>query len=158
MKKEAAPLLLMTRTCPRCASALAPPAGRLEACLDEHGAFVPGDQLARELPFAAMAAVEEATQRAERGDARCPACASEMALLRVERHGDWIELDHCPACRGTWFDAGEIERVKRQAPHLARAPAPVGGKALAGGSAAGVMLDPAMFVGIFELLGALFDQ
>lgn len=148
----------MPRACPRCASSLAPPTGRLESCPNHDGAFVAGPELARLLPFAAMAAVEEAAQRAEHGPTACPACGAGMALLRVARHGESIELDHCPACRGTWFDAGEIERVSRPTPRLARAGAPAGGKALAGGSAAAVLVDPGMIAGLFEILAALFTD
>jgi len=43
----------------------------------------------------------------------CPACRSP--LIVVEREG--IELDHCPRCRGFWFDEGELallaERTNR---------------------------------------------
>lgn len=35
----------------------------------------------------------------------CPACKSDMIV--VEHHN--IELDYCPACRGVWFDSGELE-------------------------------------------------
>jgi Zn-finger nucleic acid-binding protein len=34
----------------------------------------------------------------------CPACRS---LMLVVEH-DGIELDHCPACAGTWFDRDEL--------------------------------------------------
>ena len=35
---------------------------------------------------------------------KCPACRS---LMLVVEH-DGIELDHCPACTGTWFDRDEL--------------------------------------------------
>jgi Zn-finger nucleic acid-binding protein len=35
----------------------------------------------------------------------CPAC--KKLLIVAERQG--IELDCCPACRGLWFDAGELD-------------------------------------------------
>jgi Zn-finger nucleic acid-binding protein len=35
----------------------------------------------------------------------CPVC--EEPLIVVERES--IELDHCPWCRGLWFDTGELE-------------------------------------------------
>lgn len=37
----------------------------------------------------------------------CPKC--NEPLLIVEFQG--VEIDHCPDCRGTWFDAGELELV-----------------------------------------------
>lgn len=41
----------------------------------------------------------------------CPAC--QTALVVVEREG--IELDWCLACRGLWFDEGELELLGEQA-------------------------------------------
>ncbi len=35
----------------------------------------------------------------------CPVCKSDMIVVERNR----IELDHCPSCGGTWFDAGELE-------------------------------------------------
>ncbi len=35
---------------------------------------------------------------------RCPACKSPMFAMEY----DGLELDHCPHCAGTWFDAGEL--------------------------------------------------
>lgn len=37
----------------------------------------------------------------------CPAC--RQPLIIVEFQG--VEVDHCPGCRGTWFDAGELELI-----------------------------------------------
>ena len=34
----------------------------------------------------------------------CPHCKSPMFVM--EYHG--LELDHCPACEGVWFDSGEL--------------------------------------------------
>jgi Zn-finger nucleic acid-binding protein len=36
---------------------------------------------------------------------RCPACKSLLIVVEWRQ----IELDHCPACKGTWFDAGELD-------------------------------------------------
>lgn len=36
---------------------------------------------------------------------RCPTCRRDLLVVEWRR----IELDHCPACRGTWFDAGELD-------------------------------------------------
>jgi Zn-finger nucleic acid-binding protein len=35
----------------------------------------------------------------------CPACHNTMIILEHEQ----VELDYCPACRGVWLDAGELE-------------------------------------------------
>lgn len=37
----------------------------------------------------------------------CPVCASPMIIVELQG----VEVDHCPACRGTWFDSGELELV-----------------------------------------------
>ena len=37
----------------------------------------------------------------------CPAC--KEAMIIVEHSG--VELDCCPACRGLWLDAGELELI-----------------------------------------------
>jgi Zn-finger nucleic acid-binding protein len=37
----------------------------------------------------------------------CPAC--HEPLIAFELHG--IEIDHCPACLGTWLDSGELEQI-----------------------------------------------
>ncbi|MGI9592319.1 MAG: zf-TFIIB domain-containing protein, partial [Myxococcota bacterium] len=36
--------------------------------------------------------------------AACPKCAKPMASWTPGA----VELDHCPACRGLWFDANEL--------------------------------------------------
>ncbi len=36
---------------------------------------------------------------------RCPVCKSPLLVVEWRR----VELDHCPSCRGTWFDAGELD-------------------------------------------------
>jgi hypothetical protein len=36
---------------------------------------------------------------------RCPVCKSPLLVVEWRR----VELDHCPACHGTWFDAGELD-------------------------------------------------
>lgn len=42
---------------------------------------------------------------------KCPAC--KTALVVVEREG--IEIDWCLACRGLWFDGGELELLGEKA-------------------------------------------
>ena len=42
----------------------------------------------------------------------CPRCSAEME--RFENGG--VLLDQCAACRGTWFDTGEIARVYKLGP------------------------------------------
>ena len=35
----------------------------------------------------------------------CPVCKSDMIIVEQAN----IELDYCTACRGVWFDSGELE-------------------------------------------------
>lgn len=35
----------------------------------------------------------------------CPNCDERMIVVEL----DGIEVDHCPACHGVWFDTGELE-------------------------------------------------
>jgi Zn-finger nucleic acid-binding protein len=37
----------------------------------------------------------------------CPACKSHTLIVEYSN----IELDYCPACRGVWFDSGELEML-----------------------------------------------
>jgi len=37
----------------------------------------------------------------------CPKCREPLIVVEYEG----VEVDHCPDCRGTWFDAGELELV-----------------------------------------------
>jgi len=40
---------------------------------------------------------------------RCPVCKSPLMVVEWRQ----IELDHCPRCQGTWFDAGELDLLLR---------------------------------------------
>ncbi len=42
------------------------------------------------------------------GAMRCPKCRAEMELLDV----DGVQVDRCSECRGLWFDAGEVDKLK----------------------------------------------
>ena len=41
----------------------------------------------------------------------CPACRSAMVIIEYND----IELDYCTACKGVWFDAGELELLLESA-------------------------------------------
>ncbi len=43
----------------------------------------------------------------------CPRCHAAMARREVEVLGPNVHVDVCPACRGMWFDGGELRRVLR---------------------------------------------
>jgi transposase len=38
---------------------------------------------------------------------RCPKCGMELSTVRYAG----IEIDRCFCCRGTWLDAGELEKI-----------------------------------------------
>ncbi len=40
---------------------------------------------------------------------KCPVDKSDMIAVEYNK----IEVDHCPKCQGTWFDAGEIELLHK---------------------------------------------
>ena len=42
----------------------------------------------------------------------CPGCDSR--LVQVDQEG--IQIDVCTTCRGTWFDAGELEQLQKKRP------------------------------------------
>jgi len=41
----------------------------------------------------------------------CPVCRSQTLIVEFNN----IELDNCPACRGVWFDSGELELLLESA-------------------------------------------
>ncbi|MFH1652404.1 MAG: zf-TFIIB domain-containing protein [Chloroflexota bacterium] len=49
----------------------------------------------------------------------CPRCKQDMIVVEHQQ----IELDHCPNCKGAWFDAGELglllECSRMESPDLA---------------------------------------
>lgn len=46
----------------------------------------------------------------------CPDCGSTLWPREIlTAPGGRIQVDHCPTCRGTWFDHWEINRLPRQA-------------------------------------------
>jgi acetyl-CoA carboxylase beta subunit len=38
---------------------------------------------------------------------KCPKCGSDLHTLQLKG----LDVDRCPACNGTWFDAGEMEQL-----------------------------------------------
>ena len=42
---------------------------------------------------------------------KCPACDTPLVVVEREE----IELDWCAACRGLWFDEGELELLGEKA-------------------------------------------
>lgn len=44
----------------------------------------------------------------------CPTCPSELKI--AERRG--VEIDYCPACRGIWLDAGELDKIVERSANL----------------------------------------
>ncbi len=52
-------------------------------------------------------AADEKVRLRELHHMKCPKCG--MDLTEIEFRG--IQLDRCVTCNGTWFDAGEIEKL-----------------------------------------------
>jgi PAT family beta-lactamase induction signal transducer AmpG len=44
------------------------------------------------------------------GAMRCPKCRSDMEQVMIES----IEVDRCSACRGLWFDSGELSKLRNK--------------------------------------------
>lgn len=40
----------------------------------------------------------------------CPRCSIELNQLEREN----VPIDQCPACKGLWLDAGELELISRR--------------------------------------------
>lgn len=40
----------------------------------------------------------------------CPKCCCEMEQIKI----DLVELDRCPSCQGLWFDARELDMLRKQ--------------------------------------------
>ena len=38
---------------------------------------------------------------------KCPKCGMDLQTFELQG----VNVDHCPACMGAWFDRGEIERL-----------------------------------------------
>lgn len=47
---------------------------------------------------------------------KCPRCNTELQMSN--KHG--IRIEHCPSCRGKWFDHGELERLLKRMSVLER--------------------------------------
>lgn len=165
----------MASACPRCREPLSPRAvgrARVHECPRQHGLFLPAHDLRALVPVAAVAALEEAMERARQDGLACAACGDAkpaMRLLAVQRHGESIEVDACATCGGHWFDAGELERVRRASKHVpgaaasraASAGTPPGASALSGGGGAGegivaAVAEPGAWF-LLEILASLFD-
>lgn len=72
-------------------------------------------ELERRKTWAKEQSAKMATEERERlkklHHMKCPKCG--MDLTTIEFQG--INLDRCPSCNGTWFDAGEVEQLMKPA-------------------------------------------
>lgn len=80
---------------------------RYHSCEDCHGFWIPGDSLTRALSDRGLDNFRQLPALSVPG-VKCPDC--HQACQVVVLHG--CTLDMCERCRGVWFDAGEVERVK----------------------------------------------
>ncbi len=44
---------------------------------------------------------------------KCPRCTKDLVLKNIPEKGLLIETDYCQACKGTWFDKGELEKIEQ---------------------------------------------
>lgn len=163
--------------CPRCAStggasALSPrDAGgvRLEGCARCGGVFLARadvDRLLATLPADALSA-SDAVGGAPvdtRAPLACPVCARPMARTHARLAA--IDLDRCGA-HGTFYDRGEIRKLAdalrgstfrgAAAPSPAAPAAPAAKKKDEGTGVGDVVDGAAVAVGIFEIVGSIFD-
>jgi acetyl-CoA carboxylase beta subunit len=56
------------------------------------------------------AQAQEEQERRQTHYMKCPKCGAD--LVTEEYMG--VEVDRCPDCKGTWFDAGETEDLLRR--------------------------------------------
>lgn len=114
---------VMTRSCPRCATALLAidvgTGATVHACRMCRGMFVPARAWRRVLETGSLAEEIEARLGAVAGGAavigdaavRCPTCAREMERKLFGRSSE-VTIDVCDAGgHGVWVDWGELSRV-----------------------------------------------
>jgi len=108
-------------TCPKCGAPLETaevmPGAIVHACPACFGAFYSKGELAVPVDLA----------KPKPAPWSCPVCADAMETGTVcDGH---IELDRCPTCGGLWFDAGELDALRRLTgvEQLVRAPGADGG-------------------------------
>ena len=53
---------------------------------------------------------------------KCPTCP-DTTLVMADRQG--VEIDYCPACRGSWLDRGELDKLLDRAATATSVLAPV---------------------------------
>lgn len=91
----------------------------VDACPDCEGCWLDGGELdalvagpgksAGELLATARAELDREHGATTTGS-MCPRCQKDK-LGRMVLHG--VTLDRCPKCKGLWFDAGELDKVKK---------------------------------------------
>lgn len=107
----------MTLSCPRCRLPLLPAADGVDGCASCGGTFLHAALSSAVATLAGAASVVDeaaartaasaATPNDARGDAACPVCA---VVMRRHRFGLALEVDSCE--HGTWFDRGEVGRLR----------------------------------------------
>ena len=109
--------------CPRCHTTLVP--GRLTeisilqkvmSCETCKGTFIGPEDLA-EVELQEKDAIFEFRRIPGAADQQkpltCPACAITMDKATSERDAK-VVMDHCPKCKHTWLDGGEIEAMQTE--------------------------------------------
>lgn len=93
--------------CPKCDQPLEavhlPNRLTVDFCVKCRGAFYDAQEI--QVPLSEGAPCEKTFA--------CPKCRSLM--LTVEHFDGKLRLEHCESCRGIWFDAGEVLKLKELA-------------------------------------------
>ena len=112
------------RGCPRCRRTLEVVTLRwvaIDRCPGCHGEYYDTGEVDPQLDLApgerewVMSHAEPAPHDTPQGKAMdCPGCRGPMGTWRVPGP-DPVVVDVCPACNGTWLDAGEVGRLRAAA-------------------------------------------
>lgn len=121
------------KNCPRCGAPLDPnseivPGAVVHVCSGCYGSFYSKAELAVPLDL----------YEPKASKLKCPACAGDMQVGTV--YEGKIELDRCKSCGGVWFDAGEVDALRRIAgvERIARLPGEEAPEEAAPGAAAAI--------------------
>lgn len=98
--------------CPRCPLALHPVGtqGQAHACPDGHGLLLSREELERALGAEHARALLSAAQGSPVPGAGCPACGATMREVRFWEAD--LLVEGCVLCGASWFDEGELPKVR----------------------------------------------
>ena len=99
--------------CPKCPEPLqrVGTQGQALSCPRGDGYLVPRAELERLLAEGDADRLTKGALGSATPTHECPACGERMRRVRVVAP-ERCDVDACPACRATWLDAGEVERLR----------------------------------------------